>query len=126
MNDPHVREILIFMLEEERKHLRFFDGLLDELRRDKEDIGEDDDLLTSMDFGIFKPYQGLKKSGGMIEDASKALGLGIAVEEGSIKFYQACKENVSSEDTRQELENIIAEEKKHKALFETMLKTFKK
>jgi rubrerythrin len=116
-----VRQALDFLLGEERKHLQFFEDVLSRIRHDREDTAEDNDLLTSMDFGIFQPYQGIAQLQGIVEDTSKALRLGIAIENKSIKFYQACLQNVSAPQTKSELGLIIEEEKRHKDLLDTFL-----
>jgi rubrerythrin len=75
-----------------------------------------------MDFGIFKPDQGSLELENISDNILKVLRLGVSVEDKSIKFYGACQENVSSQDTKRELANIIAEEKKHKDLLLEQLK----
>ena len=74
-----------------------------------------------MDYGIFEPYQSIRDLGDKLDEVKKALKLGVIVEEKSIKFYQACRDNVSSPETKKELQGIIEEEERHKALFEEML-----
>lgn len=117
-----VVQALEFLIGEERKHLRLFEDSLSRLRDDKEDTAEDNDLLASMDFGIFQPYQSIAELENIMEDTSRALRLGIAIEDKSIKFYQACRQGVSTDDAKAELELIIGEEKKHKGLLEAQLK----
>ena len=119
--NTEVGRAMKFLLEEERKHLRFFEDALSRIRRDKEDAAEDNDLLTSMDFGIFQPYQSIAELENMVGDIPKALRLGIAIEDKSIKFYQACSQNVSVDDVKSELTLIIEEEKRHKDLLNRQL-----
>jgi rubrerythrin len=56
-----------------------------------------------------------------LTNSKKAFKLGVAIEDKSIQFYQACKNSIIAEDTKRELDSIISEEKKHKALFESLL-----
>lgn len=114
------KQVLTFLIEEEKKHLKFFEQCLSGARQSREDRFEEDDLLSSMNFGIFEPYQSIEELENMFPDSGKALKLGIIVEEKSIKFYEACQGQVSSEETRREIANIIEEEKKHKALLESL------
>jgi rubrerythrin len=123
---PEPKEILEFLLEEEKKHLKIFEEHLGRLRQVKEDVGEDNDLLTSMDFGVFQPYQGLKDLGDIMTNIPKALRLGLMIEDKSIKFYVACSFEVSMKETKEELLNIIAEEKRHKSLLERIIGTLPK
>jgi len=46
--------------------------------------------------------------------------LGIIVEDKSIRFYSLCKAQVSSSSVKEELENIIAEEARHKQLLKNI------
>lgn len=128
VENTQTKEILEFLLAEEKKHLKIFEAQLDRLRQSKEDIGEDDDLLTSMDLGVLQPYQDLNDLGKIVADATKAkaLRLGIAIEDQSIRFYNACSLNVSLNETKGELANIIAQEKRHKTLLERILGTLPK
>jgi len=59
VDDPELKRVVGVLLAEERKHLAFFEGCIDRLRREKDDLSEDDSLLNSMDFGIFEPYQSM-------------------------------------------------------------------
>ncbi len=121
VENSKVRQTLEFLLGEERKHLQFFEDSLSRVRRDKEDTAEDNDLLTSMDFGIFQPYQSIAELEDIVGDIPKALRLGIAIEDKSIKFYQACHQNISTDKAKAELALIIEEEKRHKDLLDTLL-----
>jgi rubrerythrin len=119
--DAEAKKIFAFLLEEEKKHLAFFERNLSRLRQAREDRYEDDDLVRSMDFGIFKPYQGMEGLNSIVTDIKKALALGIVVEDKSIRFYQACRDDSVPATIKRELERIIEEEKKHKKLFEALL-----
>ncbi len=123
VEDKEVKKRLKFLLCEEEEHLKFFEGCLNNAREKMEDGFENDDLLNYMDYGIFQPYQSIENMGEKINDVKKALRLGIIVEEKSIKFYQACQENISSVETREELQNIIEEEKRHKDLLQNILES---
>ena len=76
-----------------------------------------------MDYGIFHPYQDIKDLSEILNDEKKALRLGIALEDKSIKFYEACMNHVSSPQAKTALQNIIEEENKHKSIFENLAKT---
>ena len=118
---PEAKEVLEFLLGEEKKHLKFFEGQLDRLRQLKEDTNEDDDLLSALDFGVFQPYQNLKGLEDLVTNIPKALRLGLIIEDKSIQFYHACSQNLSAQGAKEELANIIAEEKGHKALLERII-----
>lgn len=115
------KETLEFLLGEEKKHLAFFEESLQQLRGQKEDEGEEDDLLTTMDYGMFSSYPNASEFEIILNDMQKALHLGITIENKSIQFYEACQDNVSDPGTKKELALIIEEEKKHRVLFKALL-----
>ncbi|MFA5100637.1 MAG: ferritin family protein [Candidatus Omnitrophota bacterium] len=121
--DPVAKETLEFLLSEEKRHFKLFDDALGILRNSRE-IQEDNDLLQSMDFGIFEPYASMDELETIVTDIKKALRLGIVIENKSIALYQACVNALQASgagEAGKELECIIDEEKKHKALLENLL-----
>ncbi|MDD5584024.1 MAG: ferritin-like domain-containing protein [Candidatus Omnitrophica bacterium] len=121
--DQKITQTLDFLLGEEKKHLVFFEGNLNALRVATEDRHEDNDLLGSMDFGVFKPYQDMSDLNNIVTDSKKALALSVAVEDMSIRFYQGCYAAISSTAVKTQLKRIIEEEEKHKKLFEELLRS---
>ncbi|MFC1631430.1 ferritin family protein [Candidatus Omnitrophota bacterium] len=121
-----IKEAVNLLLEEENRHLEFFEKNFARVSANQEDGFEEDDLLNYMDYGIFKPYQSIKDLQDHIDDAAKALRLGLIVEQKTVQFYQSCQEKVTSEQTKKELERIITEEKRHQAIFENALGTLNK
>lgn len=119
--DAGIRQMLEFMVQDERKHLKFFESALDNLKAKLERDDEDNDLVTSFDFGIFQPYASMENLKDIISDNKKILKLGLASEKRAIDFYSECKNKVNSETTKKELEKIISEENRHKSLFEKMI-----
>lgn len=114
--DKDTKRKIEFLLREEKKHLNFFEECLQEKeKRTVADPGEES-LLDYMDYAIFQPYQNIKDLSDKIDDIKQALRLAVIVEDKSIKFYQACKEKVSAAEAKQELQNIIEEERRHKQL----------
>ncbi len=125
VDDNQTRKTLELLASEEVRHLRTFEYLLTEARQVSEDESEDNDLLTSMDFGIFKAYQNLEELESIIADSKKAIKVGIEVEAKSIAFYESCQKALSSDKAKQEVAKIINEEYKHKGLLEDMLRAIK-
>jgi len=121
-----VKSMLKFLIEEEKKHLTFFENALTDLRQEREDTDEDNDLVATLDFGIFMPYEEMKDMSQVIDNVEKALQLGILIENKTVTFYQTCRDHVVSEDTKKELDHIIDEEKRHKELFQKILEIEKK
>lgn len=111
---PELKEVFEYLIREEKEHVKFFENCLDELRKDNEDLTEDDDLLSSIDFGIFHPFKDETELEEIINDIQKVLSIGIVIENKTISFYKACMENISNDNAKNELASIIAEETKHK------------
>lgn len=122
LKDKDVKEKLEILLGEEKRHFAFFQGCLSQVGQKIEDNFEEDDLFRYLDYGIFKPYQNIDQIKEIINDVDKALNLGIIIEDRTIKFYQVCNKQVSSDKTKRELKAIIEEEKRHKSLLESMLR----
>lgn len=120
--DKKVKDAVSFMLKEEEDHLKYFTESLFSKEEKEEESFEGDDLLSSMDYGIFQPYQNLDELERIIKDPQKALKLGILIENNSIRFYETCREEVKDSRAKKELENIIEEENKHKKILQDMLK----
>jgi rubrerythrin len=117
-----LKEALEFILKKEREHLSFFEKELFRLRQVTEDGFEEDDLLNYFDYGIFEPYRSIDQLSAGLTNIKKALNLAITVESKSIAFYSSCRDKVLQEKTKKTLSDIIEEEKKHKLLFEDMIK----
>jgi rubrerythrin len=123
--DRKTKETLEFLLQEEKRHLKFFENQLFLMREEGEESYEDDEMLGSMDYGIFPKTssEDTEKMAGT--DAIRTFGLGIVMEKRSIQFYEACSERVSDKKTVSELEKIIQEETKHKQILEDAVRKMK-
>ena len=117
MTDAAARGSILSLASQERDHLEFFEGELTRLRATKEDAFEEDDLASSLDYGIFKPYRDLADA---LESPRKALRLGQIVEERSVQFYEACRGRVAADGTKRQLDRIIAEERLHARTLQEM------
>ncbi|MCM8812644.1 MAG: ferritin family protein [Candidatus Omnitrophica bacterium] len=118
---PDAKKTLEFMIAEEQRHLRFFE---DRLRAQEQKADLDaaaNDILDSLDYGVFAPYQNMAELEKILTDAKKVLRLGIRVEEKTRQFYELCRDQVTSTAVRKELARIIDEEGKHRALLQERL-----
>ncbi|MFH1855961.1 MAG: ferritin family protein [Candidatus Omnitrophota bacterium] len=121
VGEEDAREEIKFLLREEINHLKFFEHRLDELRQNIEDGFEEDDLFNYLDYEVFEPYrQAREMIADKINNAEKALRLGILIEERAVNFYQACSEQISSL-VKDVVVNIMKEEERHKSILEKML-----
>jgi rubrerythrin len=119
--DPQVKEKINYLLDEEKKHLKFFQERLKNISQEKCGGFEEDNPLAYMEYEVFRPFEEAKDLPESINDAKTALNLGIIAENSSIQFYVSLIEKVASEETRDELAQIIEEEKSHREIFEKML-----
>ncbi|MDD5069462.1 MAG: ferritin family protein [Candidatus Omnitrophica bacterium] len=109
------KEAIEFLIGEEKSHLKFFQDCLYELRQEKEDSSEENDLLTSLDYGIFNlafnPVKSSKK-----DQLLQTIAFAIEIEDRSIEFYQAVQASVKGPDVKVQLSRIVKEETRHKAI----------
>ncbi|MFC1808655.1 ferritin family protein [Candidatus Omnitrophota bacterium] len=118
--DEEVKKKFQFLLNEEYKHLEFFEERIKALNSEEEGF-EEDDLLTCFDYGIFQPYKAIHDLPEHIDDVKKSLRLGLIVEENSVKFYQQCYAQVTSDKVKTELLIIAEEEMQHRKLIEKII-----
>lgn len=121
--NTEVRQTLEFLIDEEARHLEMFESKLEDLRMRQEEDFEDDDLFACIDYGIFEPYKNIENLADYLDDIKKALRLGINIEDKAISFYRACLKHTSSDEVKEELSKIIAEEINHRKLLENILGT---
>lgn len=115
------KSALAFLIKEEEEHLKFFEESLFKLEEKEEDSFEGDDLLSTMDYGVFRPYEDSQELEKILSDMNRTLHLGIVIEDKSIKFYEFCKRKVKDKKVKAEISKIIKEERKHKQHLEDML-----
>ncbi|MCK5706419.1 MAG: ferritin family protein [Candidatus Aureabacteria bacterium] len=121
-DNPKTSEILQILVDEEKKHLKYFENSIFKLRENVEEQFEDDDLMDFADTGIF-PSNDQQELSKLMNDPKKVLEVGMVMEMRSINLYKSFQENVSDENTKSELQNIIDEELKHKELIKGLAKT---
>jgi len=119
---PEILKIIDFLIKEEQKHLKTFNSRLYELRENSDNDYDENDLLTSVDYGIFKPYKDADALEKAINNKKRVLSFGIIIENKSIEYYTVLSKNVSEDKAKSEIANIIKEENHHKGLLEELLK----
>ena len=108
VKDPKVKEVLIYLLDEERDHLQLFEKMLE--REDPEALDErGENILDILDTKVFH----LPKNGELATDFDKALQLGITIEKRSLAFFLEMLKYIESEEGKKGLKKIIEEEKQH-------------
>ena len=108
VEDHKVKEVLLYLLDEEMEHLKMFEKMLE--REDPESLDDDGEgVLDVVDDGVFT----LPKSEALAMDLDKAIQLAINIEKRSLSFYLEIVKNTKSEEGKNVLKIIIGEEKKH-------------
>lgn len=119
---PKISEIIYFLIREEQRHLKLFNSRLYALRENSDIDYDENDLLTSIDYGIFQPYKDKEDLEKVINNENRAFSLGIIIENKSIEYYTILSKNLSQNKAKSEIANIIEEEKHHKEILEGLLK----
>ena len=118
IKDPGVRDVLDFLIEEEKKHLALFENMVEKLSKTEE---ADTDLVDIADSQIMSELTGIDNLEELLFSSKEVLKLGISVEQRAISFYNQLLENTSDPDGRKSLEMIIEEEKMHAEKFKSLL-----
>lgn len=108
VKDSKVKEVLIYLLTEEKDHLQLFEKMLESEAPEALDNGGED-ILDILDAGVFA----LPKDEVLATDLDKAIKLGIIIEKRSLAFYLEILKYTDSEEGKNALRKIIKEEKKH-------------
>ena len=123
INDK-TRAVLEALLEEEKKHLKFFEDMMFSIR-EEEWIEKEDDLLDDLNYGIFPDNIPELEVSQFLDKPEKAVGLGIVMERRTIEFYQACRKKVLNEKAKKEIGKIIEKESEHKNILQGLLRDIK-
>ena len=106
--DHKVKEVFLYLLDEEIEHLKLFEKMLE--REDPESFDDDGEgVLDVVDDGVFA----LPKSEALATDLDKAIQLAIDIEKRSLSFYLEIVKHTKSEEGKNVLKKIIGEEKNH-------------
>jgi rubrerythrin len=108
IKDPKVKEVLIYLLNEENDHLQLFEKMIESEDPEALDDSEED-ILDIVDTGVFT----LPKDKELAADLDKALQFGINIEKKSLAFYLEIMKYTEREEGKNALKKIIGEEKKH-------------
>ncbi len=124
VKDSSVSEIFIWMAEEERVHRSFFKSiesseLITEEQRELEEMGRQllQEMIADQTFSMDREI--------LVEtdDFAEALSQAQTFEKDTIMFYDFLLNLVSDDETRQQLELVIEEEKRHIEQLELMKAT---
>lgn len=122
VNDEALASALRWMAQEEVDHARWFAELKEALQETErnlmaEEFGRElfDDVLKNRSFSL----EDVDFS--RIEDLQTLLETFIEFEKDSVLFYQVLEPFVRDEETRRQLEAIIAEERRHIDMLQSLL-----
>ena len=124
VKDSAVREIFIWMAEEEKVHRSFFKGIeasepITEEQRELEVMGRQllQEMVADQTFSLDREM--LVETDDFVEALTQAQML----EQDTIMFYEFLLNLVSDDETREQLELVIEEEKRHIEQLEVMKAT---
>ncbi|MBT8329742.1 MAG: ferritin family protein [Desulfofustis sp.] len=124
VTDSAVSEIFIWMAEEEKVHRSLFNSiesieLITEEQRELEEMGRQllQEMVADQTFSLDREM--LLET----EDFAEALAQAQTLEKDTIMFYEFLLNLVSDDETRQQLELVIEEEKRHIEQLEVMKAT---
>lgn len=106
--DEKLKEALGYLRDAEEEHLKIFNNLLEGAEREA-GRREEDDLLDSVDDGIFT----ITEHDVSAADCEQALQLGIIIEKRSLAFYLELEKHTESSEGKAALRKIITEERQH-------------
>lgn len=121
ISDESVRRQFEFLKSEELKHREIFNALLADL--DRGDGFEEDDITVFLNSGVFFSLEQAGDLSRVITGPQQALKLGLLAEENSIRFYRACRDHTTDDQTRRQLEIIISEEIKHRDMLTGLIRS---
>lgn len=108
VNDPKIKEVLRYLLDEEKEHLKLFEQMLE--RENPEWIEDDkESVFDDVDDDVFA----LPRSREFVNDIDQVVQLGIDIEKRSLAFYLEIAKHTTSEEGKGVLKKIIEEEKNH-------------
>jgi rubrerythrin len=114
-DEPEVRRLFLYLADEEIKHRDYYRELLEsvgEVEPEEAYPGEYFDYLNSYANGIIFSQEAFEKKIAEIETLEGALDFAIGAEWDAIHFYQEMQ-GLVSKSRRSQLEEIIAEERRH-------------
>lgn len=120
--DEQLKALLAWIAQEEQNHARWFTELKDRLTR-----GEDHHLMAEMSRALVEDvvkgqvFSLQEVNFRDIDTPEKMILTFIGFEDDTIAFYQFLKTFITDPAIEGQLEQIIAEEKKHMATFQELL-----
>ena len=121
VKDRDARQEIDFLIEQELRHLKTFQDLLDKEKETAEDTFEEDDIVNDMHANVFDYSQG-KTTTQKMSHRHSALEEAMNMERRSIVFYEGCIAQTKATEARKALVNILEEEEKHLKKFAELLR----
>lgn len=127
-DDPRIKELFSFLADEEIKHKRIYEGMVDKIEKYEpfeSYPGEYFEYLRAYADKIIFDEKSLKEQYDKINDPVSAITVAINNEVASILYYQEIK-NLVSEKQRGSIDKIMEEERGHFVTLSGMLTTASK
>jgi rubrerythrin len=114
LGNETLRELMIWMADEEQKHAQWFASLKNRIK-----ISDEEALMNEVSEDLLTDFMG--KASFSLDDVAfqeirtvnELVATFIEFEEDTILFYELLQTLITDDDTMKNLNNIIEEEKKH-------------
>ena len=110
-----------FLIQEEKEHLKLFQGLLDAVKSGAEDAFEEDDIVQYISSKVFDASQETQEASRM-DHRHTAMEEAMNMERRSIVFYEGCLSGSRDYKTKEAFTKILSEETKHLKTFAELLR----
>ena len=121
VKDEDARHEIDFLIEEEKKHLTTFTGLLGGIKEVSGDDFEEDDIVDYMRSRVFDVSQE-KGDALKMDHRHTALEEALDMERRSIIFYEGCLSHAKEDDAKRAFRKILEEERNHLKKFAELLR----
>ena len=112
IRDAQTKHEIEFLIDEEKRHLEIFQGLLERAKEAGIDDFEEDDVVDYMKSRVFESA----------ERRRTALEEALNMERRSIVFYEGCLYHAKDAAAQEAFKKILEEEKKHQVKFAQLLR----
>jgi len=121
VKDEVARNEIAFLIEEEKKHLTIFAGLLGSVKEFSGDDFEEDDIVDYVRSRVFDVSQE-KEDALKMDHRHTALEKALDMERRSVVFYEGCLAQTKEDDAKKAFKKILEEETGHQKKFAELLR----
>ena len=121
VKDAEARREIVFLIEQEKEHLKTIEDLLSVFKSVDEDPFEEDDIAQYVSSHVFDASRE-KEDAARMDHRHTALEAAMDMEKRSIVFYEACIAQATDAKAKGAFARILAEETDHLKKFAELLR----